>query len=313
MEDNKTVFYQIIDELCKEKNINQELLSFNWIRELKKDGKIKHLIRYQFDLNSANSFRIAGDKYATYAVLSKNNIPIIEHRMIFNPETREDYFEKSQLDEAISLLEKNKKVIIKANQSSKGKHVVLCESENEIRNSINKFLNEEKDTISACPYIDIEYEYRAVYLCGEILYIYKKEKPYIIGNGKNTIIELINEKFGEENTLDILRELDLNYIPNENEKITVSWKHNLCNGANPVIISPDDLYYEDVKSIAINSGKAIDINFATIDIALTSEKKLMVVEVNASVCMDKFAILTPNGYSIAKEIYSKAIDEMFNY
>ena len=124
METENTIFYKIINELCNEKRIEQNLLSFNWIRQLKKDGKIRNLIRYQFDLNSANSFRIAGDKYATYALLRENNIPIIEHRMVFNPETREEYFENIQIDNAIDLL-KNGKVILKANQSAKGKHVIL--------------------------------------------------------------------------------------------------------------------------------------------------------------------------------------------
>ena len=35
------------------------------------------------------------------------------------------------------------------------------------------------------------------------------------------------------------------------------------------------------------------------------------MEVNGSVCMNKFTEIIPNGYNIAKEIYSKAIDKMF--
>ena len=33
-------FYKIIDEICKENNIKQKLLSYGWIRELKKDDKV---------------------------------------------------------------------------------------------------------------------------------------------------------------------------------------------------------------------------------------------------------------------------------
>ena len=36
------------------------------------------------------------------------------------------------------------------------------------------------------------------------------------------------------------------------------------------------------------------------------------MEINGSVCMNKFTELVENGYEIAKEIYSKAIDKMFN-
>ena len=66
-----------------------------------------------------------------------------------------------------------------------------------------------------------------------------------------------------------------------------------------------------MKKIALESAKAININFATIDIALTNSNELEVVEINASVCMDKFASTMPNGYEITKNIYSKAIDAMF--
>lgn len=309
--ENNTVFYRIIDELCQEKKIEQEWLSFDWIRQLKKDGKTRNLIRYQFDLNTSNSFRIAGDKYATYAILKKNNIPVIEHKMIFNPETREEYYSEDLIDNAVKLLDNNEKIIVKANQSLKGKDVYLCETKNEIINVINKLFSEGKDSISACPYFDIEYEYRAVYLCGEILYIYKKEKPFVIGDGINTIRKLILDKYGNDSDLELVKRLDLDEIPKLNARIVVSWKHNLCHGAKPVTIDENDLYYEEAKKIAIESGKAININFATIDIALIN-KKLYVMEINASVCMDKFAINVTNGYNIAKSIYGKAIDKMFD-
>ena len=310
---NESVFYNIINELCIEKGIEQELLSFDWIRQLKKDGKIRNLIRYQFDLNSYNASRIAGDKYATYALLSKNNIPIMEHKMIFNPESREEYFAESQIEDAIKLLHKNKRIIIKANQSSKGKHVFLCHSESEVRKTITELLEQNKDSLSACPFLNIDYEYRAVYLLGEILYIYKKEKPYVIGNGKNTIEELIKSKFGEEFVVNYIDGVDYKSILQCGEKKTISWKHNLCNGASPVIIDEKDYYYQKVKEMALASGKIININFATVDIALTDKKELLVMEINSSVCMDKFAEFAPNGYEITKKIYDKAIDAMFNY
>ena len=35
------------------------------------------------------------------------------------------------------------------------------------------------------------------------------------------------------------------------------------------------------------------------------------MEINGSVCMNKFSELVPGGYQIAKEIFSKALDKMF--
>ena len=174
-----------------------------------------------------------------------------------------------------------------------------------------KLFKEKKDTLSACPYIDIEYEYRVIILYGEILYIYKKKKPYVIGDGKSTIKELILQKFLENEKLDICNDLDLNKIPKENEEIIISWKHNLSSGAEPILIYENEPYLSEIKKIAIKSGEALNIKFASVDIALTTQNEILVMEINGSVCMNRFAELVPNGYQIAKEIFSKAIDKMF--
>ena len=305
-------FFKIMDELCKEKNIIQKEISYGWITCLKKEEKEKYIIGYQFDLNSAIAYNIAGDKFATYEVLKSNNIPTIEHRMIFNPQTRSKYYKNKFLKEAKELLKQNNnKLVIKANDSCKGKDVHFCTTEDEVENTVQKLFEGKNDTLSACPYLEINYEYRAIYLDGEILYIYKKKKPYVIGDGLKTIRELISEKFGEENKIDICRELDLYSIPERNEEITVSWKHNLSSGAEPIVIDETDKFIEQVKIIAKNAGDALNIKFASVDVALTEKEEILVMEINGSVCMNKFSEIIPNGFEIAKGIYSKAIDKMF--
>ena len=305
-------FYKIMDEICAEKNITQKIISYGWITELKKDNISKYIIGYQFDLNSAISYNIAGDKFATYEVLKSNNIPTIEHRMIFNPQTRSKYFEDKFLDDAKDLLKQNEnKLVIKANDSCKGKDVHICLNEEEIENTVKNLFNENNDTLSACPYIDISYEYRAIYLCGEILYIYKKKKPYVVGDGKNTIKELINIKFGQEDKIDLCRNLDLYKIPKVGEEVTISWKHNLSSGAEPIVIDESDEYIKQVKEIALIAGNALNIKFASVDVVVTEKNQVLVMEINGSVCMNKFSEIIPNGYEIAKSIYSKAIDKMF--
>ena len=312
MEEQKP-FYKIINEICEEKSINQKLLSYGWIRELKKENKSHYIIRYQLDLNSAISYKIAGDKFATYEVLKSNNVPTIEHKMIFNPKTRSVYYENKFIEEAKKLLsENNNKVVIKANDSFEGRDVYFCKSEEEIEDTIKKLFEEKNPTLSACPYMEIDFEYRAIYLCGELLYIYKKRKPYVIGDGKKTLQELIDKKNNDNNIqIDVTKELDLKYVPKDKEEVVVSLKHNLSNGAEPIVIDEKDEFIEKVKKVALDAGNALNIEFASIDVAKTKNNKIFVMEVNGSVCMNKFTEIIPNGYNIAKEIYSKAIDKMF--
>lgn len=309
--ENVKPFYKILDEICKEKNINQKLLSYGWIRELNKENKKHYIMRYQFDLNSAISYNIAGDKFATYEVLKSNNVPTIEHRMIFNPKTRSMYYKNKFIESAKELLIKNNnKVVIKANDSCEGKDVYFCSTEKEIEEIVEKLFKENNDTLSACPYMDIDFEYRAIYLAGEILYIYKKRKAYVVGDGIKNINKLIQEKYSDTQ-IDLIRDLDLNYIPKQGREVTICWKHNLYNGAEPIIIDENDEFIKEVRKIAIDAGNAINIKFATIDVAVTSDKKILVMEVNGSVCMNKFSEIIPNGYEIAKNLYAKAVDKMF--
>lgn len=305
-------FYRMLNEICEEKQIKQKEISYGWIRELRKDDKAHYIMRYQFDLNSEISYNIAGDKFATYEVLKSNNVPTIEHRMIFSPETRSGYYENKFIEDAKNLLKQNNnRVVIKANNSCQGKDVFVCVSEEEVEKTIVKLFDDKNDTLSACPYVEIDFEYRVVYLDGEILFVYKKRKPYVIGNGVNTVKELIDLKFKDEIKVDICRKVDLNRVPNAGEEVTVSWKHNLNNGAEPIIIDDTDEFIREVRKIALDAGKAVNIKFATIDVAVTQDKKVLIMEINASVCMNKFSEIVPGGYEIAKNVYAKAIDKMF--
>lgn len=312
MESSKP-FFKIVDEICDEENIEQKMISYNWIRELKKGNKTHYIMSYQFDLNTANSYNIAHDKFATYDVLKSNNVPTIEHRMIFNPKTRSKFYGERFIKDAEELLlENNNKVVIKANESCEGKDVYFCSNKQEIEETVQKLFKENKDTLSACPYVDINYEYRVIYLAGEILYMYKKKKAFVVGDGKRSLKELIKEINQKRNiNIEIIKDLDLNYIPKPEEEVYVSWKHNLYNGAIPILVDENDEFANKVKEVALLAGKAMNITFASIDIALTSDKKVLVMEVNGSVCMNKFSEMIPNGYKIAKDIYKKAIIKMF--
>ena len=174
---NKTTAMKIIDEICKEKEIEEKFLSFGWIRELKKDGKIAHIVRNRFDLNPASCMEIVNDKYATYEVLKENGIPVLEYNVIFNPKTREEY--SKEIDQEIKKYFKlyNGKIVIKTNNSSQGEGVFLFEDKELAINKVKELFEVEKENnINICPFEDIEEEYRAVYLDGEILYLYKKIK-----------------------------------------------------------------------------------------------------------------------------------------
>ena len=90
MEEQKEerLLHRMVRELCQEMDIKFEKLSFDWILQLSKNGQVRHITDNMFDNNMLASGTIVSDKYATYEVLKSQNIPIIEHKMVFNPATR---------------------------------------------------------------------------------------------------------------------------------------------------------------------------------------------------------------------------------
>ena len=302
----KRPIWKIINEICTEENIKLKSMSYGYITELEKNGIKKRMVGNSLEINSANSYKIASDKYATYEMLKVYDIPTIKHYMIFNPETRSEFYD-NEIEKAKKIFnENNKKIILKSNDSSEGRYVFKIEDEKELEEKILELFEDKKDTLSLCPFYDIDYEYRAVFLDGEILYLYQKEKPYVIGNGKDSLEILIKNN----EILDFYEELDFQYVPKIDEKIEVSWKHNLSRGALPVEIKDEELKNRLIN-LAKEAGEVIGISFATVDIVHTKEDGLLVMEINSSVCMDKFSEKFKDGYNIAKDIFKKAISKMF--
>lgn len=256
---------------------------------------------------------IVADKYATYEVLKSQNVPVIEYKMIFNPAIRPAYIPVNGNSEIIiDEFSKYGKLVVKPNDGSEGMDIELCNTLREVEVAIQKLFSKGHASVSICPYYDIKTEYRTFYLDGEILLIYGKTKPFVIGNGSSSLGELIKTLNLPENEVvkDNLRSLNLNYIPEENKKVEISWKHNLSGGAIPNILEKGELY-QKIEKLALEAGKAIGINFATVDVIQTTDNKLYIMEINSNVYGEVFAKKVEGGYDIIKDIYKKAIESMF--
>lgn len=308
------IFHNIIRELCTEMDIKMEKLSYNWILQLSKGSKVRHITGYLFDNNPQATGKIVADKYATYEVLKSQNVPVVKHIMIFNPVFRGEYIPKEGIwNTVISGFSQYGSLVVKPNDDCEGNGIELCHSLREAEIAMQKLFNQNHEAISICPYYDIKTEYRTFYLNGEVLLIYGKTKPYVIGDGKSTLGELMetlrlpNRKVVQDN----LNKLDMHYLPKIGEKVEISWKHNLSGGAIPTLLEKGELYSR-IENLAIQAGKAMNINFATIDIIQTTDNNLYVLEINSGVCGEIFIEIVDGGYEMLKDIYRKALQALFN-
>ena len=90
-----------------------------------------------------------------------------------------------------------------------------------------------------------------------------------------------------------------------------SFRHNLSGGAHPELIAKGSELYNSLSALASAAGKALGLRFATIDI-LEDKDGPKVLEINRGVCADVFAKSVEGGREIAKDIYQKAIQKLFD-
>ena len=303
-------FPRIIKEICNELDINYEFLSKDWIIKLSKDEKIRFISGYKFDLlNHANGICF-DDKYATYEVLNSIGVSTVKHDIIYRATNKNSYATDCKgLEYLIELFNKYKRnIVLKVNNGTCGIDVYHITSINDLKDKYNLLISKNY-SLSVCPFYEIENEYRAIILNGEVKLLYKKIKPVVTGDSIKTIKELLmdfnNEYFknyDDDNKDDVLP---------LNETFEYDWKFNLSKGA----ISSLDIDYNDKENIdniikllkpIINDG------FCSVDIIKTKDSNFYVMEINSGVMMQNFIKQNENGYMIAKLIYKEAIIEMFN-
>ncbi len=293
-------FIEIIDNICKELNIKVTHLSENWTTVLEKNNKIHYITEYHFDLNNHGIGNIMDDKGLFYDLLKYKNIPIIEQKVIFKDYLKDDvlnYFHSN-----------NDEIIIKANISGAGKEVFKIDNQYDLFLIIDKLFLKHY-SISLCPYYDIKNEYRVIVLNNAIKLLYGKIKPYVMGDGINTVQELAfqYDDYYKNHPNIITNPM---YIPNINEKVEINFKFNLSSGGKTFLDIEKNLK-DEITSLALSVSKNLNIIFASIDIINTKNDELLVMEANSGVTLNKFIKQNINGYDIAYNIYKDAIKLMF--
>lgn len=302
----KNYFKQIIKEICNENGISCKFLSKDWIIMLEKDGKTRFISGYKFDLNSHGLGLVLDDKYALYEVLKAKKIPIIEHKIVYNKTNNnnfaigcntykyvEDYFNKN-----------NKNIVIKPNNGSCGKNVFHVTKIDEI-NIILERIFAKNESISICPFYNIKHEYRVIMLDGEPQISYAKYLPIVKGDGNKTIKELLID-FNYDFFINKLNDSKYDRVLKKEEIFQYNWKFNSTQGAIAEEIN-DELLASKITDLAKRVCDEINFRFGSIDIIQTTENELLVLEANSGVMM----YTNDTEYRIAKNIYKKAIENLF--
>lgn len=177
MQDKTSVYYRILEEICQEDGIDLAWLSSDWLAQLDKAGVRRRILGYKADLNPAASTLVADDKYATYEVLRNEEVPVIEHVMLYEAGNCNTYVEGRNTPEYIAeyFTKNNNHIVIKPNAGQCGRGISQITSLTQIPTVLEEVFK-QSFSASMCPFYKIEHEYRVVMLDGEARLAYQKNR-----------------------------------------------------------------------------------------------------------------------------------------
>jgi len=169
------VYYELLREICDEDGIQITFLSDNWVVLLEKSGIRKFIVGYKFGLNLASAALVADDKYATFEVLKRAGLPVIEHKLLYEPENHRLHVQgRNTLQYIEQYFHQNHgHIVIKPNNGKTGENVYQVTAMDQIPEILPKAFH-QCYSASMCPFYEIKYEYRTILLDGIEQIMYQK-------------------------------------------------------------------------------------------------------------------------------------------
>lgn len=298
---------ELIKKICEKHSIEYKLLSKDWIIMLKKNNKIRFISGCKFSLNDHAIGEILDDKYALYDVLRANNIPVVEYNILYPRTNNNSYaIDANNSNNVKEYLKKHNEIVLKPCKGTCGNDVYHITDINEIDEKLDALFS-RYSSISYSPYYNIKNEYRVITLNGNIEIIYKKERPIVIGNGKESIRELLLS-FNYEYFKDKLDDSVYDKILAGGESYEYSWKFNLSNGSR-ASFDISNVIRRKIESISKSVIKKLDVKFSSIDIVEVGDN-FLILEMNSGVMVENLLSMIDD-INTVENVYERAILSMF--
>ena len=311
----------IVQEVEKRKIPFLRLDAYNLVQL----GTGKYQKRVRATITSDTNFiavETAGNKYLTTLILKDAGVPVLKTKLC------------TSADEVIcfkNLL--NKPIVIKPSEGYQGKNLSLnLFSDNQIKEAYHVAALYDQQVL-AQEYIEGAYSFRLLVIDYKFVAATLLIPPYITGNGKDTIEELIKQlncnnsrQIGDkgrlsiveidEITLQILKEknFQLNSILSDGEKLCLKYSGNLRLGGSATDVT--EQVHPLNKFIAERAARVIGLNVAGVDVLSPDisqpmyDNHAVVLEVNAA--PDFRMHLNPT-YNKPRNVAKELVNMLFPY
>jgi len=314
------LFVSLLREICATRGISLVSISDDWIFHLRHGGQAAVVFGYDFSLNSATTHLLCRDKPAASALLALHDVPCVEHRLFHGPLMADfislagswrpmlGYFEASGGD-----------VVIKPADGTGGRGVSRARTEADLEAAVFA-LFERHRSICLSPFVPATGgEFRVGVLRGEIVFVYRKERPALIGDGRRSVRELLLERLGAAGDVsrewealapEARAERDDAAVPGAGQVVLLDWRHNLGLGAVPVLLNPDESDVGHICGLARRATEVLGAALAAVDVVVTPTGA-KVLEVNSGIMMENLARRLPEGLSLARTLYDRIVCAVF--
>jgi len=287
------------------------------------NGNCKRIYTY-YTSNNRASCDISNNKALTSKILQLNNIPVPKFIYILKRKNISDKLLKHIYETEISNSQLKYPLVIKPVDGSQGNGVITnIKNKNSLDKEFDK-LSKKYNKIIIEEMVSGE-DYRVLCVNGKVIDVIIRDSIYVVGNGKDTINELIhkrntkNLKIKHKPTININWDLieeqgykDQDIIPN-GKKITISNTRNYHNGSILERVHLKSIHPDNINIIE-KACKIIDLKIAGVDFISSDISKSYkegnghIIEINSNpfLKMHKY----PNGNK-SKTIYKDFFNKLF--
>jgi len=313
MLNSQRTFVDAVKKYCANHGIGVEIRSQGWLIIMQRGPRRHFAFGYDLGLNSAVAHRIANDKAATAEVLQICGVPCVPHTLFLSPEMNEYIPPQRSWEAMIGLLKANPNgIVVKPNEGTSGDSVFKVSTGPDLELAVHRIFSSSL-SLAISPYLDIEDEIRVVLIDDRPLVVYRKNRPAIVGDGKQSLLELALAAMPAEQRSTILPGMvehldkaDLDAVPPLGQRRVLNWRHNLDSGAQPILLEQGKIR-EACVEIAVKAAKAIGMRFGSIDVVQVNGA-LEILEINSGVMMEALGREHPD---LVYAVYSAALDEVF--
>ena len=300
---------------AQERGIAFESHAQGWILELSKGDQRRTIYGYDFGLNRSATFQLMNDKAGFAEACQRRGLPAVPHRVFLHPRLQGYVPDDGNWQALRATFEAwGRDLVVKNNTGTGGKEVVRVRSVRELEQAAFALFQTAR-ALCLSPFLPLRREVRLVCVAGQILLAYEKLRSQVVGDGRVPLSCLIaaagfdiSQAGSEPVDAKTGQRLDLFDLPAQGQAVLLDWRHNLGQGAVPVLL--DRTADHPALELADRTQRALDLQMASIDLVQTAEG-WCVLEANSGIMLEHLSQILDSEGNYARKIYGAALDALF--